>query len=125
MINGANARCLSRFTGQDAHSKASAITRTFDLVGAIKKRRFVYLGHILRMQDERLVKHAVERQFALGQQGNMFQDVPKHYTLAQVKAVAANRKLWKKLPGTINSGAKYWCAKRFMAKKPADHVISR
>ena len=106
MINGANARCLSRFTGQDAHAEASARTRTFDLVGAIRKRRFVYLGHILRMKGERLVKHAVERQFAHQQPGNMFHDIPSHYTLPQICQMAANRKLWKKLANNLgNTGA--------------------
>ena len=111
MINGANARCLSRFTGQDAHAEASTRTRTYDLVGAIRKRRFVYLGHILRMEGERLVKHSVERQFAHGQPGNMFLDVPKHYTLSQIKYVAANRKLWKRLAmtiGTTGASSKLW-----------------
>ena len=33
MLNGANARCLSRFTGKDAHQEASArSTRSYDLV---------------------------------------------------------------------------------------------
>ena len=39
-INGANARLLSRFTGKDAHEEASAATRTFDLVHAVRLRRF-------------------------------------------------------------------------------------
>ena len=38
MLNGANARLLSRFTGKDAHAEASARTRTYDLVKAIKVR---------------------------------------------------------------------------------------
>ena len=105
-INGANARCLSRFTGQDAHAEASARTRTYDLVGAIRKRRFVYLGHILRMQGERLVKHAVGRQFEHEQPGNMFHDIPARYSLSQVQHVAKNRRLWKRLAEKIStSGA--------------------
>ena len=40
MINGASARCLCRFTGKDAHQEASVRTRSFDLVLAIRKRRF-------------------------------------------------------------------------------------
>ena len=33
-INGANARCLSRFTGKDAHAEASKHTTSYDLVRA-------------------------------------------------------------------------------------------
>ena len=107
MLNGANAHCLSRFTGQDAHAEARARARTYDLVAGIKKRRFVYLGHILRMQGNRLVKHAVERQFVHAQPGNMFHDVPAQSTLPQIKYVVSNRKLWKRLAVTIGrTGAK-------------------
>ena len=38
-INGANARCLSRFTGKSVHAEASARTRLYDLVSAIRTRR--------------------------------------------------------------------------------------
>ena len=39
MINGTNSRLLSRFTGKDAHTEASARSRSYDLVGAIRERR--------------------------------------------------------------------------------------
>ena len=100
MINGANARCLSWFTGKDAHAEASTRTRTYDLVAAIRKRRFVWLGHILRMEGNRLVKHAVARQHSIGLPGNMFYDVPPHLSFKQVEAAASDRKLWKRL-GTL------------------------
>ena len=57
-INGANASLLSRFTGKDAHQEASTKTRSYDLVKAIKQRRMKWLGHLLRLQGERLVKLA-------------------------------------------------------------------
>ena len=59
-INGFNSRMLSRFTGKDAHAEASARTRSYDLVAAVKKRRLIWLGHILRLKGERLVKHDAE-----------------------------------------------------------------
>ena len=40
-INGTNARCLSRITGNTSRFEASRSTRTYDLVAAIKHRRFV------------------------------------------------------------------------------------
>ena len=46
-INGVNARLLSRFTGKDAHAEASEATRSFDLVQAIRLRRFRWLDHTL------------------------------------------------------------------------------
>ena len=63
MLNGCNARCLSHITGLSAHEEASARTRTHDLVGAIRRRRYRWLGHILRMPNNRLVKEAVKVQY--------------------------------------------------------------
>ena len=59
-INGANAACLSRITGRSRHVEASSRTRTYDLIRDIRKRRYEWLGHILRMPGERLLKVAVE-----------------------------------------------------------------
>ena len=66
----------------------------------IRKRRFVWLGHILRMEGDRLVKHAVARQHSIGLPGNMFYDVPPHLSFEQIEAAASDRKLWKRL-GTL------------------------
>ena len=63
MINGCNARCLSHITGQTAHAEASARTRSYDLVGAIRQRRHRWLGHILRMPNNRYIKEAIKVQF--------------------------------------------------------------
>ena len=38
-LNGANSRCLSRITGKGIHEEANVRTRTFDLVGSVRKRR--------------------------------------------------------------------------------------
>ena len=62
-----NPRCLSRFTGKSIHEEAGAArSRTFDLVSAIRIRRLRWLGHILRMPENRLVKLAVKVQFDKG-----------------------------------------------------------
>ena len=53
MINGANARCLCRFSGKDAHQEASARTRSYDLVQAIRRRRFKWLHHKTRFTPYR------------------------------------------------------------------------
>ena len=76
LLNGANARLLSRFTGKDAHVEASKRTRSYDLVLAIRKRRFKWLGHILRLPGERLIKLAIRVQHQRGRPGNMAMDIP-------------------------------------------------
>ena len=53
-LNGFNSRCLNRITGKSYRDTAK--DPYFILVLAIRKRRFRYLGHILRMNAERLVR---------------------------------------------------------------------
>ena len=124
MINGANARLLSRITGKDAHVEASVRTRSYDLVGAIRKRRLKWLGHILRQQGPRLIKLAVKVQYDkltrhIQQQqdrrrskristtqhqsavmGNLFLDVPSGYTFEQLVDAAQDRDRWRTLTDT-------------------------
>ena len=97
LINGANARCLSRFTGKDAHVEASVRTRSFDLVAAIKRRRFKWLGHLLRLQGNRIVKWALKVQHGQHYEGNMFHGMPDRLKFGQVALLAYDRKLWKRL----------------------------
>ena len=96
-INGANARCLSRITGQSAHQEASSLTRTYDLVQAIRKRKFQWLGHILRPQGDRLIKHAVEVQFDRGMMFNLLEDAPITATFGELVLLARDKKGWKVL----------------------------
>jgi hypothetical protein len=95
LLNGANARCLSRFTGKDAHAEASARTRSFDLVLAIRKRRFKWLGHILRLPDQRLVRLAVHVQYEMNLPGNIFSDAPMTSSFAQLVRLAKDRNVWE------------------------------
>ena len=95
MINGCNSRCLSHITGKSAHSEASVRTRTYDLVGAIRQRRYRWLGHILRMPNNRLVKEAVKVQFHAQLPGNMFMDTPPGMSFDQLVQLANDRKKWR------------------------------
>ena len=98
-INGANARMMSRFTNQDAHQEASPRTRTFDLVMSVRRRRFKWLGHILRLKGERLVKLAAKVQFDLDSEGGMFMDMPRDINVdfKEATTMAQDRHLWKNL----------------------------
>ena len=98
MLNGANARCLSRFTGKDAHQEASRYTRTYDMVEAIMSRRRKWLGHIMRMKGERLVKLAVEVQHNQRVEGNLFEGTPAGLSYAQIATIAQDRDDWRALP---------------------------
>ena len=53
-INGFNSRCLHIITGDSYRNTATK--PVFNLVRAIRRRRFKYLGHVLRMHPDRLVR---------------------------------------------------------------------
>ena len=74
--------------------KILVLKRTYDLVGAIRKRRYRWLGHILRMRVHRLVKEAVRRQFEMGLPGNMFMDVNKDLPFDEITQLAQDRDKW-------------------------------
>ena len=57
MINGFNSRCLHRVTGKSYRTTATA--PDYNLVLAIRRRRLRYVGHILRMDSDRLVKRCL------------------------------------------------------------------
>ena len=89
------ARLLSRFTGKNVHQEASARTRTFDLLQAIQERRFVWLGHLLRLKGNRLVKLSINTQFKLKSDGGFFMDLPPDLSLEEIKSMALDRKAWR------------------------------
>lgn len=101
-INGANARCLSRITGNSIHMEASARTQTYDIVTAIRRRKWQWLGHILRLlkpknKPERLIKLALRVQFHNGDRTNLLQDIPNVRSFAQLVALAQDRNRWSAL----------------------------
>ena len=64
-LNGANAGCLKRFSGKTRVEEAREATCTYSLCADIRRRRLSWLGNILRMGDDRLLKVAARVQYAL------------------------------------------------------------
>ena len=104
MLNGCNARCLSHITQKTAHEEASAKTRTYDVVAAIRQRRHKWLGHILRLKGQRYVKEAVKAQLLLNLPGNITMDSPT-FSFDDLTALAQDRTTWRKslVPHEANS----------------------
>ena len=75
-LNGANSQMMSVITGRSPHAESSADTRIFDLLRWIRARRLQWLGHIMRMGDDRKLKQAVFEIFKAPSQGDILMDAP-------------------------------------------------
>ena len=56
-LNGFNSRCLSFITGENRRDTATQ--PGFDLVSAVIRRRLRFAGHILRMDEDRLLRQTL------------------------------------------------------------------
>ena len=98
-LNGANSSLLSHFTGKEVRVEARPLTTSLDLTKEIRRRRLCWLGHILRMGPERLVRSAVEEQFAMGGGGSMFMDVSVDLGIEGMTALVETdkKRAWREL----------------------------
>ena len=95
MINGFNIRCLHVITGEDY--RATATTPVHDLVLAVRKRRMRYLGHVLRLPPDRIVRCSLIALVKGGTyypEGSLFSDCEVD-GLRQLIETATNRPAWR------------------------------
>ena len=96
-INGVNSKMLSQITKRTIHEEARQ--PSFDTVCHVLDRRWVYLGHILRLDQHRALKKFLielspkEQPFL---EGSLFADT-NFRTIDEMLEAAANRKLWREL----------------------------
>ena len=102
-LNGFNSRQLHRITGRSYREEATQ--PSYDLLGAVRRRRHQWLGHILRMPADRLVRRAV---LALGrrggppyQPGSLLMDTP--LPLDELVLRAADRPKWARDGRSLSS----------------------
>ena len=94
-INGFNSRCLHVLTGE--HYRETAIAPAYDLVLAVRRRRLRYLGHVLRMPAERMVRRALlalVSDSVMYPTGSLFSDC-QGVALSQLVAMASSRSMWR------------------------------
>ena len=94
IINGANAYMLSHITGRTRHEEASSATTTFNLLWWIRARRKKWLGHILRMKDDRMIKQAVRHIHEYRRAGDLLMDVDDDISWPDLQKKAADRDQW-------------------------------
>ena len=76
-INGSNIRMVSVITDNTQKQEATEETCTFNLVRAIRARRLQWLGHILRLDEDRLLLKAVQHMYAHRSEDDLLMDAPK------------------------------------------------
>ena len=103
-LNNVNSKMLSLITKRSIHDEAK--NPSFDIVKHVMKRRFEYLGHILRMDQDRTLKRLLlelspeEAPFA---QGSLLGETP-FQTIAEMLEAAADRKKWREMKESIGAG---------------------
>ena len=78
MLNGANSRMVSRISNKSVHEEASRRTHTFDVVTWIRARRLQWVGHILRMDPNRMVYKAAIHIAENRSEGDLLMDAPSY-----------------------------------------------
>ena len=100
-LNGANSRMLSRITGRSIQTEARASTTTFNFTLHLRRRRFIWLGKILRDDPSRLVFQMLKEQRQLGIPGDLVMDAPAHFSLDELRQLAKSNNQWNLLASHI------------------------
>ena len=94
MLNGFNSRCLHAITGEDY--RTTATVPVYNLVLAVRKRRLRYLGHVLRLPAESIVRRsllALVKGCVHYPEGSLFSDCEA--SLPQLEAQSLDRSAWR------------------------------
>ena len=94
-INGSNSRCLHVMKGE--HYPETATAPAYDLVLVLRRRRLRYLGHVLRMPADRMVRCALMALVIYARHyptGSLFNDC-QGIALPQLVPMASSRTTWR------------------------------
>ena len=94
-INGFNSRCLHAITRKSY--RETATNPAFNLVRAVRQRRLRFLGHILRLPPDRLLRQTLFA-YVMGEDsvpvGSLVDDYPGFTTMEELVQLANNRAEW-------------------------------
>ena len=100
-INGANSKMVACITGRTIHDEARE-GKTYDAVAGIRATRLRWLGKILRMDDDRMIKNAVNMQYHSRQEGDLLMDAPTSTIWEHLVKIAEDKKTWNTHVRRIN-----------------------
>ena len=92
-----NARRLAVITGREIREEY--LVPSYDLIGAVRARRLKYVGHILRLEEGRMLRGAIEEEWRNQKDGcrGLLYDTPIVETFDELVQLASDSKLWRGL----------------------------
>ena len=97
IINGANIRMLTRFTGKTIPAEARPATCSLNLIHKIRHRRLRWVGHILGQGPGHIIYTALAVQSSHNIQGNLVMDFPPHVKLDDLIHLTMDRSAWRSM----------------------------
>ena len=92
-----NARRLAAIT--DRQIRDEYLVPSYDLLGEVRARRLKYVGHILRLEEGRLLRVAIEEEW--GRQADscrgLLYDTPRVDSFSELVLIASDSDLWRRL----------------------------
>ena len=85
---------VSVITGRTVREEATE-NKTFDLEKWIRARKLQWLGHIMRMGSERMLKQAIFEMYKASQEGDMLMDAPATDSWRELANYACDRDYWR------------------------------
>ena len=95
LLNGANSSMAAKITGKTIREEVTEATRTYDLLASIRATRLRWLGQILRMGEDRLIKKAVKTLFKNRKYGDILTDTPISASWSDLCKMVADEKGWQ------------------------------
>ena len=105
-INGSNAYMLSHITGKTKHEETTKDKTTFNILAWIRARRLKWVGHILRLDNKRLIKQALKVIYDNRQEGDILMDVPQELNWQQLQEMAEDKNGWRARVHTLKEAAR-------------------
>ena len=115
-LRGANAFMLSHITGKTKREEARPETTSFDLVMWIRARRLKWAGHILRLDDKRLIKQTLRHIYSNPQEGDLLMDLPAHHDWNALQNFAEDRDKWRARVRSLKEKSRR-CTKKTKTRK--------
>ena len=95
IVNGFNSRCLHAITGEEY--RVTAISPAYNLLLSVRQRRLRYLGHLLRLPHDSVVRRTLVAMAGGGNrypEGSLFMDC-QGSELKDLETLAVNRTAWR------------------------------